>query len=410
MEPYNKLYEKIKNRLYFLPIFQKIVLGILLTLIPLLLVFPAGSLSYKAKIENCANSITTQVKSEDVKGDYLTLSVEPKGEKALPSSYSEFLATYSLFSQQHPYFAGMVNADKEDEIIIKELDKCPNLSLLYAEVFSNKTYKDYWRHEYYPINLMFKGNSYSDAFSFCYISKNMATELLENKNLKKTEDNYNSLIGQKIHVTVNNQSYTYNIANIYFNDTYYTEALVTTFEDFIIVPATKMPKNLNKEAVYFLNGFTFQNEYLMQRIKSIYSIDDYDVKINKANVVGDIDDLTTLSFFYGDNSSTNWLFYFIIIILAFAYLITNYVFYISISLTSLKYICICACSLLTPYLIWWIIYLCFKNVLLFSAPSLVVYFALVLLTFLFYIFMYFKNKRINRIKRLLESSYEKINI
>lgn len=306
---------KIKKAIMKVPAKLRSVLAFSLLTISLVTVILSGGLNSTMFYEVRSEYISQAIRSDSVKGDHLSFIVESKDEEEHPmkTSSTEFRNTSGTFGDDGTYYASTVNADKTHSIHFKEIDDEANISVLYANVNSNSVYGDHYKHEYYPIELMFRGNHNSYGYySFCYISQSQADKLLEVRGETKgeggtyTSEQYESLIATGTTIELDGTEYSYYISNIYYQTDYYYEALSSTMGEFIM-SYLNYPDSFKKQAVYFMNANSFENRYFMEYINEQYSRDHYEVRLNTYNVIDPSVDVAYANSFFNDSPSNTVL-------------------------------------------------------------------------------------------------------
>lgn len=261
-------------------------------------VFPSGSLLSSTKFEQYALTAASAAKTNTTNGDYLSLSVTSNESIKMPSGFSEAHELNGIFRGDNFNFSTTVNSSKKQVISIPELSSDINYSILYANTFSNRIYKDHYRHEYYPLELMFKGEHSveKDDYSFCYVSQSQADVLLDKMSLEKSSDNYEKLICSKINIDYEGTICRYSIANIYLETNSFYYGLKSTMGDFVVTYA-KHPESFKQSFNYYLNVYPFQNSYFLKRISSIYMPNEYSIELDTANIIKPFDSNTIIGFF-----------------------------------------------------------------------------------------------------------------
>ena len=341
---------------------------IVIAFICVCLFYPAGAIHSVTKIEKTSNYISS-VSIDKGKVD-VPVIVENKKEGrklSLIDTASEFRYLYGVFGGGNKaYFASTVNADKKNSILCHKFGNNVNYSFLYAESgFSNKKQSDgdYYRHEFYPIKLMFRGEhrSLSGSFSFLYISKSQADMLLADYNLEQTKENYQSLLGTGLTLSMNGKDYLWLIEDIYLETGTYFNDLQKTIGDFF-VGYREYPEGFKKQSTYFLNDSEYENKFFLEHIKTSYSKDDIILKFQDDRLNNDV-----LQTIYDENESVLSIIMFSVSLLCLAIVLVicsvrNYFSHLSYSLFF-------AGGLLFPWLIFRIIKIIFKNTNLFSTVS-----------------------------------------
>ena len=119
-------------------------------------IFCSPSFLSATTTESSAAYISEVIKDSEI--DYLPLLIEQKDDKhKVPNSYNEFHALYGAFKESNITYVGSVNGDKGKNISVSSLNTFQNLSFVYAEYFSNIEYNGHYKHQYYPLELMFHG-------------------------------------------------------------------------------------------------------------------------------------------------------------------------------------------------------------------------------------------------------------
>lgn len=382
---FNKVSEKLRIFVAFSFLFVSLVVAIL-----------GGALDSSILYQDGADYIAKTVDSDLVEGDYLSLVLESSDESEypMPTSYNEFVATYGTFKERKAYYASTVNADKKHAITLNEIPNCPNLSVLYANVHSNKEYNGHYKQEYYPTELMFEGNhDRTGATSFLYVSQSQADIILKGRGVVAgeegyTEEQYESLLGTHTTIAFDGEELIYNIGNVYLEQNYYYEALTSVMGNFIC-SHVRFPNGFEKQSLYFLNDYEFQNEYYMKRINEVFSSEHYSARVNLNNVTGDIDQSRATSFFYNhtyDDGKTAG--HIVLIVLAcLSALISLFLCWRWLIAPKAINILIMVPFALSPYLILKLIYLISGNTYIFSPSGLLTMSILLMIYLALYAFL-----------------------
>lgn len=379
----NKVPKKWRTVIAFSFISLSLIVGVL-----------AGGLDNGIINQISADYIAKVVSGGAVQDNLLSLIVESNDEETyqMPDSHDEFLRTYARFQERRPYYTSVYNADKEHTITVTEIPDCPNLSVLYARSFSTVSYNEHYKHEYFPTELMFEGEHDSKgAYSFCYISQSQANSLLKTRGHTEQaeggylEDEYQSLIGTFTTMKLDGTDYSFCIANIYLEENYYHEGLKLAMGDYIVAQDL-LPDGFERQAIYFLNDYAIQNQFLIEHYNNTYSRSGYSMRLNTRNVVGEIDESQVTAFFYERPVGREWATVIMILLIVFASLLAL----LSIVLCSYWGINKKAINLLimapfafTPYLIFKLIFAISRNIYLYStvgmATEAIILFAYLLL-------------------------------
>lgn len=342
----------------------------------LCLLIPAGALNSETDLENASYYYADVAKNHTIGGTYMSFIVEPKtSEDKLISTETEFRNLYGSFRESKVNFAGMINADKKNEILFPEVENDQNYSFLYVERagFSNVEYQNAWKHEYYPIQLMFKGlHNSKGSYSFFYISQSDADILLDNEGLEKNIENYQSLLGRKTTIKFNGVDYIFTIADIYLETNYFYDALHEVAGKFFL-GYNKFPNEFKKQAVFFLREYYYQNFYYLKYVKNNYKNSNFDFSIGKYNIKDN---------FVVDSTITNDIFSSKSQVLSVLFLVISVIFFLSsILLLFTDFECLrkifiyvfILISMFLPYLIFKIIFVKTKNVYIFSSFTFNIY-------------------------------------
>ena len=382
----------------------------------ILSLFPFGAFSTETTIEKNAGYIA-DIAKKNPDADYINILVESNGEATMPAPSIDFYALYGIFniSENKCTFAGTGNAEKEHTLTIDEIPDCENLSILYAEANSNKEYKGHYKHDYYPLELMFKGATvkYNDAYSFCYISESQANRLLDEKGLQHTKENYESLIGKE-NITFtcdDSDSRLYTIGNIFYETNYFYDGLRNVMGDFVMM-STSFPTGIKKQASFFLNKYSFQNKHYMNYICARFNSKDYSTKINQYNLSSSINESSAVNFFYLNSSANvvSWMFAAVAIIL---FVLSIYIFWRAFEPRKPSNYIPFFIILFTPYLLFKYLFLITKNISLFSYLSSVSNVAIIVIySILFIVFLLNSIKQGKRTKERYAKGgfYEEITV
>ena len=241
------------------------------------IIFLAGSFSSNSNIDAAALYISNISSKHTFSKSIPVIAESTNSEKksVLIDTATEYRFLHGIFGGGNKaYFANTVNADKKETVICPTLNNTVNYSFLYAESgFRNKKQEGspYYRHEFYPINLMFQGEHrhLSGSFSFLYISQSQADIILDNNNLEHNENNYESLLGTGLKLIMNNKEYLWVIEDIYIETGVYYSDIHDAIGDFFI-GYNEYPDGFKKQAIYFLNNSKYQNSFFLEHIVSTF--------------------------------------------------------------------------------------------------------------------------------------------
>lgn len=347
----------------------------------LLLVFIGGAFSSNTKNEMVAE-YASQVVLNNTNGHSLcAITVQKTSDSgALPDSNSEFHNLYGVFKQNNITFASTINSDKQRSIYLSN-SASDNLSMLYVGPVGTKSYNGHYKHYVSPIEVMFEDKPIYDNFRYiAYISQRHADNLLEKEFQRPRQadgsyslSDYESLLHSGISVFVDGEESIFGIQNIYYESNYYYDGLHEVIGDFVMV-SYYLPNNLRAEQanMYFMSDFTYHNRYFMNYISSVYSSRKYLVKVNRYNLVGNVDDNLFLSFYYSDLNGVDWLHsIFMIVAISFmaASLLLFYFFGENVSVNRIHQIILRFGILYLPYLFFFMLSRLTSNVIFFSESS-----------------------------------------
>jgi len=351
---------------------KRIFISSTLIITSFLLIFPAGKYSDNANLECAGEYITEIVKEHTQHEEYASFIVEPNNENnKLNATDTELFNLYGAFRESKACFAGTVNADKKHFVHLKEADIVDNLSFLYVENagFSNVEYKDAYKHESYPLQLMFRGKHYVEPgdYSFFYISQTQAGKILMKRGLEITKQNYESLLGTSTLIDIDGKEYRWTIANIYLETNYFYDALTDVMGSFLL-GYNKYPEQLSKQALFFMRDYTYQNMFYLEYISKVYPKESYNYTIGTFNLSDYQVDYDLIMVGFTHNNYL--LFYILLIICCISFIVGLLIYLLSISNNVLYYVFFfCLCFL--PYLFYKFLYLLSWNIYLFSHISCV---------------------------------------
>lgn len=360
--------------------------SISMALISMSLAFLSGVWNNQTLIEKSA--AYASYLSEKTDDNYIPIAVESNVAQNLPiDSKDEFYKTYGVFGEKRISFVPCVNADKRYKISCESLNIIDHLSFVFFESQNNVKYNEHYKHEYFPIELMFEGEKeFTNFYSACYISKENADLLLESRNLEKNPENYLALLGETLEITIEETTYVYMISNIYFNEGYYCNDFGYISDEYLIT-FSRFPETIKKEYCYFLNEYVFQNYYYLNHIKKSFAQCNYyylnDSKYESFD--------SNLAFAFNSVNQNEWLSWFILSFACLIFLLQEVFFIIYHKLFSLKFVVLYIAASFVPYVFFCLIYLATANICIFSFMSSLLCSIMVLTQIVISLICVFKN-------------------
>ena len=290
--------KKKKNNLY---IGKWFVISLLLSVLGGCSFFASGAFSNSTSIENIAEYGSYVVKNYTKNKKYCSISVEKTNDSGeLLDPYSEFNDLYGVFKQTKVTFASIINLYEDHAIYFDEISSKNSLPIFYLGMGASTPYHGHYKHMTFPFELMFPSKVIKSYNAF--ISKSQADRLLEVRTGKASNysiDDYKSLIGTQVPISVNSESYNFNIADIYYETNYYYECISEIAGEFILCSYEILPQNLlqQKRNLYFLSEYTYQNQFFMKHINESYSNHKYILRVNHKNITSSINDKRLLGFY-----------------------------------------------------------------------------------------------------------------
>lgn len=361
-------------------------------------IFCSPSFLSATTTESSAAYISEVIKDSEI--DYLPLLIEEEDEKhKVPNTYNEFHALYGAFKESNITYVGSVNGDKEKNISVSNLSTFQDLSFVYAEYFSNVEYKGHYKHQYYPLELMFYGHHTTygkTAFSFCYVSQSQADELIESNYFGDDEiNNYEQLLDKVIYINFDGKEYPYMISNIYFEENYFYEGLNDAFGSFLI-GYNRYPDGFRLQSCYFLREYTFQNLFYMNRVKTAFGKEHYTAKIGSGLLDKEIDTKRAMAFLNQTDLNIFLDILSILLLLFFAGIfgITFCLFFQQILLKKRAYCLLASVPFVLSFLLFLSIFLIANTIVVFSFTSCVMFSILLLLSIILSIYFVRKASKI----------------
>lgn len=262
----------------------------------------AGALHNTTPIYASARYMSEVIKNNKTINYVGVLAEQIDEEHKMNSTAAEYRGLYGTFGNRKVNYAGTVNADKSNEVYITDIENCPNLSFLYVSVgYQSKPYEDHFMHETYPIELMFDGftNRMGSDYSFIYLSQSQADALIiKNKGIEKndiTTSDYEELIKTSTILNINGVDYSFTIGNVFLETNYFYDALHECMGEFLM-GYNFYPEGLQKQAMFFMNTYEFQNKTHLQYSIDQYSPQKYSYKLAKENLGEDFNEVKALMF------------------------------------------------------------------------------------------------------------------
>ena len=383
---------------------QTLISILILFFVSFSIIFPAGYFHSTAKLEETSEYLAEVAKNHTTNGKYVAMMVEPKevGSNKINDPYNDFLYLYGTFREGLATYIGAANADKSHSVQFKELNKDINFSFLNVDRgFGVEEYHEddegnmIYRAAFYPLNLMFYSNhpNIPGQYSFLYISKSRATDLLDVRGLDHTRENYHNLLNQLIDIEIDGKEYKFAIDNIYLEDNYFFEAIYEVMGDFFLA-GTRYPDNVKRQGVYFLRQYPYQNKYYIQYATSLYSVDDYDFEILKYNFNDDYE-LDYNRLIFAPSTKGDVVSYVFVVLAILMMLLAFVVIVIGNFDFSILSTLLVAISILLPYVIFWASHLLTKSALFFSnfSTNFVMWIIVIMSVIYFILFLVSRTKK-----------------
>lgn len=341
------------------------------------LCFVSGACSPSVKTEKTAEYVANIATNHTKNGLYTALIVEPndKTEKKLIDTGTELYSLYGVFKENIASYASTVNADHTYDIRFRDIETS-NLSYLYVTSgFNSVPYHGHYKHEYYPLELMFMrekdpeiwGKSNFD--SLLYISQTQANKLLDLKGLEHTTDNYKNLLKTRIFLTTNGVEKEWQIEDIYLEQNYFYEAVNECAGEFVFAwSSNAFLKGPKKQSLYFLSPYAFRNSFYFEYATTLYPQSDFDYKISDFNFTDNFKvDNSKLVFSINSNDAIGST---LILVLGITLAMSNFVI-IYFLLPEIRWWnhLIFGFSMIAPYLVFKLIFKLTGDVVCFSAFS-----------------------------------------
>ena len=390
---FKKVYVDIKKT----PNKKSVILCSTLLFVSLSLTFVAGIFSKKTEFEVAGHQISEIVKNNTKDGKYSYMLVESiNKEKPLPRTVDEYRFWFDIFRDCRNNYFGVVNGNKEHDLYSLNFNKNKPLTFIYADVFSNVEYNGHWKHEYYHIELMFKGNHDfiwgEDIYSFCYITESQAREILCNDS--PAPEDYESLLGTKLQISLNGDISNWCISNIILENNDVTECAQILFDNWILT-YNKIPNQVSKQFCYVSNTYDFQNMYKLEYMHNNFGDHrDYLISygINNLNATTQYENIVTV---VQNNLIHNIFIEIALVVLSLClFLCFVYVFCMKKCFSFLKNSLFIVIAQIFPYLIFLFIHKMSNSFLFFSYTGLTYYFVFFCISFIVSVILFFHQRRI----------------
>lgn len=365
------------------------------------LCFVSGSINPNVKVEQTAEYVANVAKTHTKNGKYAALLVEPndKTDKKLIDTGTELYSLYGIFRENIASFVSTVNADHTYDIKFKDIET-ENLSYVYVTSgFNTVPYHDHFKHEYYPLELMFNREKDPETWghpsfgSLLYISQTQADKYLDLKGLEHTSDNYKTLLKTRVVLMTNGVEKEWQIEDIYLEQNYFYEAVTECAGEFVFAfSSDAFLQGPKKQSLYFLSSYSFRNSFYFNYATSLYPQSDFDYKISNFNFIDDYTiDSSQLIYSVSSQDAVGSAFVLclgIIIDIACLFLI----YFMPKKIKWWHHI-VFGASMIAPYLVFKLLYILTNNIVLFSSFSTTANMIILLFTLLAYAFIVIFKKR-----------------
>lgn len=337
--------------------------------------FISGSINPSVRVEQSAEYVANVAKTHTKNGQYAALLVEPnkKTDKKLIDTGIELYSLYGIFRENIASFVSTVNADHLYDVRFKDIDS-NNLSYVYVTSgFNSVPYHGHYKHEYYPLELMFNREKDPESWDhksfshLLYISQTQADRFLDNDGLEHTTENYQSLLKKRIFLTTDGVEREWQIEDIYLQQNYFYDAVTECAGEFVFAWSPEaFLQGPKKQSLYFLSSYAFRNSFYFNYATSLYPQSDFDYKISNFNFIDDYQIDSSRLVFSVDNQSSIGSSFVLAVGILFLILDLALVYF---ALPEIKWWhhLLFAASAVTPYLFFKLLYLIANNTALFSS-------------------------------------------
>lgn len=257
--------------------------------------FVSGAINPSVKVEETAEYVAEIAQNHTKNKKYASLLVEPndKTDKKLIDSGLELYSLYGVFRENIASFASVVNADHAHNVKFKDIET-EDLSYLYVTSgFNTVEYHGHYKHEYYPLEVMFNRNGDPEIWgkknfaSLIYLSQSQANKFLDLENLEHTEQNYKTLIKKRICMNIDGVEKEWQIEDIYYETNYFYDAVRECAGEFVFAFSADGFSGMKKQSMYFLSAYTFRNSFYFDYATNLYPTDAFTYRINNLNFIDD---------------------------------------------------------------------------------------------------------------------------
>lgn len=366
-----------KIKIQFKSLFNKSSISILIvSLVFLSSSIVTGMFASKTKIEETSHYIASVVETKVPTQDLLAITLQRESSGSMPDSYQQFRQLYGSFRQTRITFTSGFNLTGEENISIDEIDPDKNklASIFLGPVFKSIEYHGHYKHDLYPVELMFPLKEYDPhdpVYQKIFISTKQAHDLLEARHIPKEEKDdysrqqYETLMDTILPITVNGILYDCTIKNIYYPDTYYVEGIYNTIGECIFT-SYQFPGNLPMQNAYFMSKYDFENRFFMEYINNLYNKTEYRAKCAKQNLTSLPDEDHILSFFYGNNKNNVALEIIFILFSVGLLFVEIFLIYNETKKYFVEFLTLQIVVAFVPYLLFLLLYTITGNIFLFS--------------------------------------------
>lgn len=364
--------------------------------------FISGSMNSKTKVEQTAEYVANVVKNHTKNGKYAALLVEPneKTDKNLIDTGLELYNLYGVFRENIASYVSTVNADHQYDVRFKSISTS-NLSYVYVTSgFNTVPYHGHFKHEYYPLELMFKRDKMNPGFnSLIYISQSQADKILDLDGLEHSTENYQSLLNTKVVLTTNGAEKEWQIEDIYLEQNYFYDAVTECAGEFVFAwSSDAFLKGPKKQSLYFLSSYSFRNLFYFDYATALYPQSDFNYKVSDYNFLDEYKiDASMLIF---STNSQDQIGSFLILSFGILLVVSNLIIvYFLLSNIKWWYHIVFGISAITPYLVFKLIYLITGSITFFSIFATTANMIILLIAiFLYVIIVLMKKRKNNAIK------------
>lgn len=349
--------------------------------------FLGFSTSSSSKIDALAYDITNYTVKKSLEG--ISLSYVERTDPGYSFGHplndvnnNMYLWTHGFKSSPNNYFPG-VNVDKAINCSFPEIGK-DQYSFLCGVTNSNSRNDDEtYRHEYLPIDLMFRG--VHDERLFVYLTMTDANLLMQKRGLPILSQSYESIIGTPIELMVGSNSYEAYIANIILESGTSFKDFSNLLHNFSLI-SNNLPDELARQECYVFNKYENINRFKINYLEKRYD----SKKCRIAFLDPDhLDEEQINKYSYGLNwgFENNKPLYFLIILSVILFLLSCYILWKTKSQIYWKKIMLLICFLVFPYIFLLLFTKVFNIYLFFNLAMLFYAIYFVVLVFMLIVFL-----------------------